>query len=85
MPLPFRRKVFPDWVPAGILSLCGPSSVGTSTVAPSAACAKEIGTSQTTSVSSRWKMGCSRTWIDHVEVAGLAAGRRRRLPFAARA
>ena len=61
--LPFRRKVFPGWVPAGILSLCGPSRVGTSTDVPSAAWAIDMGISQTTSVSCRWKMGCSRTWI----------------------
>ena len=42
-PLPLRRNTLPVWVPAGILSLAGPSSVGTSMVAPSAACAKESG------------------------------------------
>ena len=42
---------------AGILSLCGPSSVGTSTEVPSAAWAIDTGRSHTTSVSWRWKMG----------------------------
>ena len=46
-----------------------PSSVGTSISAPSAACAKLIGTSQTTSLPSRAKSGCSRDLEDDVEVA----------------
>src|SRR5919204_35538 len=61
MPLPRRRNTFPLWVPAGIFIFTLPSSVGTSMVAPSAACVKLIGTSQITSVSSRMKMGCSWT------------------------
>ena len=45
-PLSRRRNTRPDWVSAGILSDTSPSSVGTSTVPPSAAVAKLIGTSQ---------------------------------------
>ena len=61
--MPFTLSVAPACVPAGILSLYGPSSVGTSMVAPSAAWAKETGTSQTISVPSRRKSGWSLTWM----------------------
>jgi hypothetical protein len=52
---------FPFWVPAGTFSLCFPSSVGTSMVAPRAAWVKVMGTSRKTSVPSRANSGCSRT------------------------
>ena len=73
MPLPLSRKTFPVWVPAGIFIFTFPSSVGTSICAPSAAWVKEMGTSQSTSLSSRTKRGCSLHVDDHVEVARRAA------------
>src|SRR5690606_23149282 len=45
-PLPRRRNRLPDCVSGGTLSTTLPSSVGTSTVPPSAAVAKLTGTSQ---------------------------------------
>ena len=62
-PCPCRRKTLPDCVPAGIFIFTLPSSVGTSISVPSAACGKLIGTSQMTSLPSRVKSGCSRTWM----------------------
>ena len=46
MPLPRSLKLCPPCVPAGTFKLAFPSSVGTGTSPPSAASAKEIGTSQ---------------------------------------
>ena len=45
MPFPSMRKVASGWVPSGMLSGAGPSSVGTSILSPSAACEKVIGSS----------------------------------------
>ena len=63
MPLPLMRSVVPGWVPAGTRSLPLPSSVGTSTSAPSAACVKARGTLQMTSSPARRKNGCGATRI----------------------
>src|SRR5208282_3506335 len=57
-PLPLTRKVVPDCVPAGILIVALPSSVGTSISEPSAAWAKLTGTSHSKSSPSRWKISC---------------------------
>ena len=46
MPCPRMRKDVPSCVPAGMVKGVVPSSVGTSISPPSAACVKEIGTSQ---------------------------------------
>jgi hypothetical protein len=45
----------------GMLIGTSPSSVGTGSSAPSAACEKRIGSSQYRSLPSRWKIACSRT------------------------
>jgi hypothetical protein len=74
IPLPRSRITFPDCVPAGIFIFMGPSSVGTSICAPSAACVKLMGSSQTTSLSSRRKMGWSRTWMTTYRSPGEAPG-----------
>ena len=55
------RNTRPDWTPAGMRIFTTPSSVGTSTTAPSAACEKLTGTSHQTSKPSRRKIGCSTT------------------------
>ena len=45
MPLPFRRKVVPDWVPSGRVYFTLPSMVGISSSAPSTAWVKVMGAS----------------------------------------
>jgi hypothetical protein len=54
-------KSWPDGVPGGMERFFFPERVGTSIVAPSAACGKVIGTSQKRSAPSRTKNGCSFT------------------------
>src|SRR5581483_10445050 len=49
MPLPGRRKVCPYWVAGGIVTLTGPSSVGTSISSPRAAWTMLMRSSKTTS------------------------------------
>ena len=61
MPLPFRRKVVPDWVPSGMSYFTLPSMVGISSSAPSTACGKVMGASQRTLVPSRRKSSWGRT------------------------
>src|SRR5262249_38158161 len=56
------RNVVPLCVPSGMESFeVPPSAVGTSSEPPSAACAKPMGTSQSSADPSRWKNGCSST------------------------
>ena len=46
IPFPRSTNVSPDCVPGGMVSSSSPKSVGTLTVAPSAACGNVMGTSQ---------------------------------------
>src|SRR4029077_14113431 len=61
-PLPRRRNVFPDGVPAGTFSVTGPFIVGTFTLAPSAASANVTGTVNVRSAPLRANNLCSATW-----------------------
>src|SRR5215469_17092729 len=71
MPLPWRRKRRPDWVPSGTFTRVWlPSMVGTSISPPNAARTMEIGTRQYKSAPSRWKNGCAPSARKNVEIPG---------------
>ena len=55
-PLPYIRIITPVWVSGCTVIFTGPSNVGTSTLPPSAAVVKLIGTSQYKSLPSRVKI-----------------------------
>ncbi len=61
MPRPFKRSLRPDCEPAGMRRSTVPASVGTGTVAPSAASHGAIGSTCTTLRPSRRKRASSRT------------------------
>ena len=75
------RKVLPLGVPAGTFSVTGPFSVGTCTLAPSAASEKLTGSVSVRLSPLRPNTSSARHPHPHVQVAGLAAGRTR-LPSA---
>src|SRR5690606_9548206 len=60
-PSPRSRSISPLWMPDGIVTRAAPSSVGTSTPSPRAACANVIGSSWRTFDPSRSKRGSSCT------------------------
>ncbi len=65
MPMSLKRKLLPDWVPAGTLRRSDlPEGVGTSTVQPRASSYMETGTSIATSADlpRRLNTGWSATW-----------------------
>ena len=68
--MPRTRKVRPDLVPAGTLSVTGFASVGTVTVAPSAASAKVTGTVRVRSRPLRPNSSLALTRHHNIEVAG---------------
>ncbi len=73
IPLPRSASISWGWVPAGISSSTGPSSVGTSRVVPSAASGAATSTAVSRSSPSRTNRGSSVTADQHVQVAGGAA------------
>ena len=73
MPLPRRRKTAPDCVPAGTRISTLPSSVGTSTTAPSAASTNRDRHLAHDDLPSRLKSGCGLHPHHHVQVPRRAA------------
>src|SRR6185503_4770588 len=63
IPLPLSRNTVPVCVPNGTLSFSSSSSVLTIISAPSAACAKVIGTASYRLLPCRSNCSCSATWI----------------------